>query len=59
MEGTRRPEDVALMRLPLWVPDGEEGWILSFPSGVCLYYEEERRGGPGRVVGSGTALHDP
>ena len=31
------------MRLPFWIPDGEEGWILSFPSGDFLWFEEDQK----------------
>ena len=31
------------MRLPLWVPDGEEGWILSFPGGAFLWFDEDQK----------------
>ena len=30
-------------RLPLWIPDGEEGWILSFPSGAFLWFDEDQK----------------
>jgi len=27
------------MSLPLWVPDGEEGWMLVFPNGETLHFD--------------------
>ena len=31
------------MKMPLWIPDGEEGWILSFPSGLFIWFEEDQK----------------
>ncbi|MCJ2531791.1 MAG: hypothetical protein LN413_05750 [Candidatus Thermoplasmatota archaeon] len=30
-------------RLPLWIPDGEDGWILSFPGGAQLWFGEDQK----------------
>ena len=36
-------------RLPLWIPDGEEGWILSFPNGLSICYLEDTLEHPATV----------
>ena len=30
-------------RLPLWLPDEGEGWMLAFPNGLALHYGPEPR----------------
>ena len=42
------------MKLPLWIPDGEEGWILSFPGGVYVWYEEDQETPSGMETPRGT-----
>lgn len=48
-----------MRRLPLWIPDGEEGWILSFPNGVSLWFDFDVERADAYVGGTDYMERDP